>query len=408
LRLATLDDDVPQRLLEPSFPPCTTILRVRPAISGTDRDFSASFGRGVDRVDDPLHDQRLVAGDQRRTPAVHGINHIGDEGGDGGRKRDIRPGARRQGVDDLALGSLDANGERIEPDLRAFADGVEAVVPRSDAGAGQVWRLRVTGGGSGIGLETALTLADLGADVAILDWTPGAAAAAATEVRRIGRQSLAIEGDTGDEATVVKAFRDTASQLGPVDVAVACAGVLGTGGPVFETTVADFEQVMGVNVRGSFLVIREAAKQMRPRKSGAIVLLSSLDGLQAEHGMFSYCASKGALLNIARAAALDLARDRVTVNAVCPSVTITPLLEGRLASVPNGDEILAAYAERHPLGRVLRPRDIAAAIAFVSSEAANGITGAAIPVDAGVGATWDNFRDPPWVRQQVAGRGASA
>ena len=256
----------------------------------------------------------------------------------------------------------------------------------------------VTGGGSGIGLETVLTLADLGANVAILDWTPGAADAARAEVEKIGRRAIAFTGDAGDEATVVDAFARTLAQLGPVDVAVACAGVLGGGGPVFETSVADFETVMGVNVRGSFLLVREAARQMRPRRSGAIVLLSSLDGLQAEHGMFSYCVSKGALLNLARAAALDLARDRVTVNCVCPSVTKTPLLDGRLATLPNGDEVLASYAERHPLGRVLTPRDIAAAIAFVTSPVANGITGAAIPVDAGIGATWDNFRDPAWIK----------
>jgi NAD(P)-dependent dehydrogenase (short-subunit alcohol dehydrogenase family) len=252
----------------------------------------------------------------------------------------------------------------------------------------------VTGGGSGIGLETALTL---GANVAVLDWTPGAAASAAKKIEKLGRKALAFEGDTGDEKTVVNAFAETKKKLGPVDVAVACAGVLGDGGPVFTTSVADFERVMGVNVRGSFLVTREAAKQMRPRKSGAIVLLSSLDGLQAEHGMFSYCTSKGALLNLARAAALDLARDRVTVNCVCPSVTVTPLLEGRLATIPNGDEVLAAYAERHPLGRVLNPRDIASAIAYVTSSVATGITGAAIPVDAGIGATWDNYRDPAWI-----------
>jgi NAD(P)-dependent dehydrogenase (short-subunit alcohol dehydrogenase family) len=256
----------------------------------------------------------------------------------------------------------------------------------------------VTGGGSGIGLETALTLADLGARVAILDWTPGAADAAAQRIRSAGGQALGLTGDAGDEAIVVEAFAATQRELGPVGVAVACAGVLGGGGPVFETSLADFEQVMGVNVRGSFLVVREAAKQMRPRRSGAIVLLSSLDGLQAEVGMFSYCVSKGALLNLARAAALDLARDRVTVNCVCPSVTVTPLLEGRLATIPNGDEVLRSYAERHPLGRVLSPRDIAAAIAFVASPLATGITGAAIPVDAGIGATWDNFRDPAWVR----------
>lgn len=256
----------------------------------------------------------------------------------------------------------------------------------------------VTGGGSGIGLETVLTLADLGADVAVLDWTPGAADKAAEAVTKTGRRALAFTGDAGDERTVVDAFATVKEKLGPVDVAVACAGVLGGGGPVFDTSVEDFEAVMGVNVRGSFLVVREAAKQMRPRKSGAIVLLSSLDGLQAEHGMFSYCVSKGALLNLARAAALDLAREHVTVNCVCPSVTKTPLLDGRLATLPNGDEILQSYAYRHPLGRVLSPRDIAAAIAFVTSPVATGITGAAIPVDAGIGATWDNFRTPAWAQ----------
>jgi NAD(P)-dependent dehydrogenase (short-subunit alcohol dehydrogenase family) len=256
----------------------------------------------------------------------------------------------------------------------------------------------ITGGGSGIGLETALSFADLGGDVAVLDWTPGAAAATVARVEKMGRKGLAIQGDAGDENTVVEAFRLTREALGPVDAAVACAGILGEGGPVFTTSVADFEQVMGVNVRGSFLLVREAAKQMRPRRSGAIVLLSSLDGTMAEHGMFSYCVSKGALLNLARAAALDLARDLVRVNCICPAVTLTPLLEGRLATIPNGDEVLRAYAERHPLGRVLMPKDIASAIAYIASPVATGITGIALPVDAGIGATWDNFRDPPWVK----------
>ena len=151
----------------------------------------------------------------------------------------------------------------------------------------------------------------------------------------MGRRAVAFEGDAGDEKTIVEAFEATKRTLGPVDAAVACAGVLGAGGPVFTTSVEDFESVMGVNVRGSFLLVREAAKQMRPRRSGAIVLLSSLDGLQAEHGMFSYCVSKGALLNLARAAALDLARDLVRVTCVCPAVTKTPLLDGRLATIPT-------------------------------------------------------------------------
>jgi NAD(P)-dependent dehydrogenase (short-subunit alcohol dehydrogenase family) len=257
----------------------------------------------------------------------------------------------------------------------------------------------VTGGGSGIGLETVLVFAELGADVVVVDRTPGAADAAADQVRQRGRRAIAIQGDVAEESVITTAFDRAKAELGPVDIAVACAGILGDGGPVWETSVADFDAVMDVNVRGSFLVVREAAKQMRPRRHGAIILLSSLDGLQAEHGMFSYCTSKGAILNLARAAALDLGRDLVRVNAVCPSVTLTPLLEGRLATLPNGAEILEKYARKHPLGRVLTPRDIASAMAFLVSPLATGITGAAVPVDAGIGATWDHFADPPWFKR---------
>jgi NAD(P)-dependent dehydrogenase (short-subunit alcohol dehydrogenase family) len=255
----------------------------------------------------------------------------------------------------------------------------------------------ITGGGSGIGRETALTFAELGADVAVLDWTPGAAEATAAELRALGRRAFAIEGSAGDEATVASAVDRCVAEFGRLDSAIACAGILGAGGPVFDTESADFDAVMGVNVRGAFLALREAARAMRPRGSGSIVLLSSLDGLQAEVGMFSYCVSKGALLNMARAAALDLAREGIRVNAVCPGVVRTPLLEGRLAALPDGDEVLKAYAAKHPLGRVLESPDIAAAIAWLCSPVATGVTGIALPVDAGLGATWDHFRTPGWV-----------
>jgi len=257
----------------------------------------------------------------------------------------------------------------------------------------------VTGGGSGIGLETVLILADLGCDVVIVDRAPGAAAQAAERVRQMGRQAVDVQGDVASEAVIEAAFR-AADGLGGVNAAVACAGILGAGGPVWTTSIEEFEEVMAVNVRGTFLVVREAAKRMRSRRQGSIVLLSSLDGLQAELGMFSYCTSKGAILNLARAAALDLARDQVRVNSVCPGVTLTPLLEGRLAELPNGPEVLESYARKHPLDRVLTPRDVACAIAYLVSPLSTGVTGIALPVDAGIGATWDNFADPPWFQRQ--------
>jgi meso-butanediol dehydrogenase/(S,S)-butanediol dehydrogenase/diacetyl reductase len=118
--------------------------------------------------------------------------------------------------------------------------------------------------------------------------------------------------------------------------------------------------------------------------------------------MAAYCTSKGALLNLARAAALDLAREGIRVNAVCPSATLTPLLEARLATLPDGDAALAHYASKHPLGRVLMPRDIAAAIAFLASPISDGITGTSISVDAGIGATWDYYETPPWLAVEPA------
>ena len=258
----------------------------------------------------------------------------------------------------------------------------------------------VTGGASGIGLETALTFADLGADVAVLDRDAAGAEEAVSRIEAAGRRAVALVGDVASEDDVARAFSSARDELGDVGVAVACAGILGDYGPVDHTDPAVFDNVLDVNVRGSFLVIRAAAEQMRRRGSGSIILLSSLDGLQAEHGMAAYCTSKGALLNLARAAALDLARERIRVNAVCPSATLTPLLEARLATLEDGDAVLAHYAAKHPLGRVLMPRDIAAAIAFLASPVADGITGTSLAVDAGIGATWDYYETPPWLVSQ--------
>ena len=255
----------------------------------------------------------------------------------------------------------------------------------------------VTGGASGIGLETALTFADLGADVAILDRDAVRTSAAVAQIEEAGRRAVAVVGDVASEDDVARAFASARDELGDVGVAVACAGILGDYGPVDQTDPAMFDRVLDVNVRGSFLVIRAAVEQMRRRGGGSIVLLSSLDGLQAEHGMSAYCTSKGALLNLARSAALDLARERIRVNAVCPSATLTPLLEARLATLPDGEAVLAHYASKHPLGRVLMPRDIAAAIAFLASPIAEGITGISLAVDAGIGATWDYYETPPWL-----------
>ena len=152
-----------------------------------------------------------------------------------------------------------------------------------------------------------MTFADLGASVAVLDWTAGAAAATAKKIEAMGRRAVAFEGDAGNEKTVVEAFEAIKRTLGPVDVAVACAGVLGAGGPIFTPSVDDFETVMGVNVEArSCLCARPPSRCVRVGL--AHCPLSSLDGLQAEHGC-SRLAFQRELFSILPAAALDLARD---------------------------------------------------------------------------------------------------
>jgi NAD(P)-dependent dehydrogenase (short-subunit alcohol dehydrogenase family) len=255
----------------------------------------------------------------------------------------------------------------------------------------------VTGGGSGIGRATALALADRGCDVAIFDIVEKSAKAVAAELTASGRRSVAIVGDTSSEADVAAALDRTAAELGEPAIVVTAAAILNDFAGVDAIPAKEFDRVVAVNLRGPFLVIRNAVPHMRRAGGGSIVCIASVDGFMGEIGLSAYCASKGGVLNLVRAASLDLAREGIRVNAVCPSVTDTPLLRARIAPLPNREEILAERAERHPLGRLLQPEDSARTIAWITSDEAAGITGAVIPVDAGVSAGWEAYHTPAWL-----------
>jgi NAD(P)-dependent dehydrogenase (short-subunit alcohol dehydrogenase family) len=255
----------------------------------------------------------------------------------------------------------------------------------------------VTGGGSGIGRATALALADRGLDVAIFDIVAASAEAVAAEIRDRGRRSVAIVGDTSAEADVAQALERTAKELGGCRVVVTAAAILNDFAGVDAIPAVEFDRVIAVNLRGPFLVIKHALPHLRRSGGGSIVCIASVDGFLGEIGLSAYCASKGGVLNLVRAASLDLAREGIRVNAVCPSVTDTPLLRARIAPLPNREEILAERAERHPLGRLLQPEDSARLIAWLVSDEASGITGAVLPVDAGVSAGWEAYHTPSWL-----------
>lgn len=226
----------------------------------------------------------------------------------------------------------------------------------------------VTGGGQGIGAATAQRLMRLGAQVAVFDMTE-------TRVDT----PLSLRCDVTREDEVHQAFATVAERLGGVDILVNNAGIA-VRRPAVDLDIADWHRVQDVNVLGTFLCARTAVPFMKRRGGGAIVNLASIMGLSG--GIYpnaSYQASKGAVVNLTRALALEWAADQIRVNAVAPTFVSTELT-GPIFSNP---EVLATVMSHTPLGRLPAPEDIAAAIAFLASPAAHCITGVTLPVDCG-------------------------
>ncbi|MFN8621285.1 MAG: SDR family oxidoreductase [Chloroflexota bacterium] len=248
----------------------------------------------------------------------------------------------------------------------------------------------VTGGASGIGRATAIRFARAGASVAILDRDAEAAAAVATELRDEGAgQSIRLVGDVSKPEDVERAFARVLATLGPIDTCVIAAGTGTTGGTVDQLSVEEWDRVLGVNLRGAFLVLRQAIKHLREAGGGTITAVASVDGVVAETGLAAYNASKAGLVNLVRTVALDHAREGIRANVVAPSATDTPMLRGRAGALPDDDPLIARLVARHPVPRLLAPEEIAETIAFLASRAASGITGAIVPVDLGLLAGWE-------------------
>ena len=218
----------------------------------------------------------------------------------------------------------------------------------------------VTGAASGIGRATADLFASRGYSVARLDVQPGESISAC---------------DVSDEQAVDRVFKE----LGRVDVLVNNAG-LAVRKNAFDITRAEWDQVLDVNLTGLFLCARAAARRMKEQGGGAIVNLASIMGFSG--GLFpspAYQASKGAVVNLTRALALELAPHNIRVNAVAPTFVRTDLT----TPIFSNPEVLAKVMEHTPLGRLPEAGDIAEAIAFLAGPAANCITGVTLPVDSG-------------------------
>ncbi|HXJ84472.1 MAG TPA: SDR family oxidoreductase [Candidatus Methylomirabilis sp.] len=242
----------------------------------------------------------------------------------------------------------------------------------------------ITGAGSGIGAATASLFAREGAAVALTDLARAGLDLVAAEAAKAGSQTLVMTGDVTKRADTERLVDETLKRFGRVDVLVNSAGVSARNAPPDWDWERVWDFVMAVNMKGTFLMCQAVFDQMVKQRGGSIVNLSSIYGLvgrprEIGSGLDPYLHSKGGVVQLTRDMAVHFARDGVRVNALCPGFVYTPLTK-RLTDDP---ESLRLLIDKHPMGRLGQPAEIAAAALFLASDEASFVTGVCLPVDGG-------------------------
>jgi len=235
----------------------------------------------------------------------------------------------------------------------------------------------ITGFGSGLGRAIALVFADEGAAVAGTSKTEAKGRETAGMIERSGGRALFGVGDVGDSSAMKALIDQTVQRFGGIDIVVNSAGIR-TNGSITEITEEAWDRTLDTNLKGAFVVSRLAIPEMKKRGGGVILHIAARSGMLGQGGRAAYCASKGGLITLTEAMAMDHAPDNIRVNCICPGPTRTPMVD---TSTP---EKLARYKSRVPLGRIGEPEDIANAALYLASDEASFITAAILPVDGGM------------------------
>ena len=241
----------------------------------------------------------------------------------------------------------------------------------------------VTGGGSGIGKACSRKFAAEGFRVALADIDEVALDRVSSELRAEGADCLTIVTDVARGEDCVRVVDVVESKWGRIDVLVANAGIQ-TGGSLLTTSDSDWEQILKINLNGAAYCCKAVLPVMQARKSGSIVIVSSVNALVGSPRMAIYDMSKTALLGLMRSLAVEFGSDNVRVNAICPGNTITDFHINKLAADGiSVADIHAAMQDYGVLGRAAEPSEIASSIHFLASDAASFVTGHTLVVDGG-------------------------
>ncbi|ANS74497.1 short-chain dehydrogenase [Paenibacillus yonginensis] len=242
----------------------------------------------------------------------------------------------------------------------------------------------LTGAGSGIGETAAKLFADRGAHVVIADWNETQAVRVADEINRKlppNGRALAVKTDVSSEQQVKRLVQQTIAAFGSIDILVNNAAVV-LPKELEDISEDEWNRTVDVNLKSVFLMIKHCIPELRKHR-GTIVNMASLNGLMGQRQNPVYSATKGAVIAMTKALALDYAQDGVRVNCICPAGVSTPLLEEWISRQPDPAETVQALQDMHPLGRSATPEEVAKAVLYLASDASAFITGVTLPVDGG-------------------------